>query len=797
VSTDPETGVRGFRTIRARLLFWVLLVTVPIYAAVLYSSYQSAAKRLEAGAARDADELATRVASGLDTVIRPIEGAVRTVAYQLEEVDPPREQYALRIHGILAAWPEVYGSTIAVEVDQREASRPFAPYYFRRGGRIEHSDLALDSYAYRELPWYRRAADSRQPVWSLPYFDAGGGETWMVTYSVPFFRKSTGERALAGVVTADLDLAWVGEAAQRVALGTVGVGWIASPPGAHSFVAAIGDTTRRLGGGASPIDEVKARELAERMISEHEGFSLAPAGLTNEPVYLSVQTLETLDWRLIFAIPKRELLAEAHQLLELQLWLGAAGLLLLVTAIFSVAARVSRPIHALAEAVDRAEEGHLEFDLPQVATRDETGVLTAALRRLRDSLKRHVELRAETLAAESRLGHELQIAARIQQSMLPHGVAAVSPPGTRVAATLIPAKQVGGDFYDYFLLRDGRLLFTVGDVSDKGIPAALFMARLTGLLRVLGNAGTSPERLLADLNARLVDGNDACMFATLGCGVLDLGNGRLQYASAGHEPPLVRRANGSVLTLAVENGPAVGIDAEVEYRLAEEHLAPGDTLVLYTDGVTEAEAGEGTQLGAARLAGLIAADAEPEGLVARIASAAMQHVAAAPAADDLTALAVTLRPDSVLGWADDTGEHWRITPAATAVGIQQAQLWLRAALIARAVPPEHIDDAELIAEEMLTNIVSNNASRADKLDLTVELSLTRETIALGFRDDGAAFDPLAHVAPQLDAAIAEREIGGLGIHLVTQLAAQAHYGFVDGFNVLQIRLAIKPARHGE
>src|SRR5512138_341487 len=119
-----------FRTVRGRLLFWVLAVTVPIYAAALYTSYHASAQRLEAGAARDADELAARLAAGLDAVIRPIEGGIRTVAQQLEEVDPPPGQYGLRIRGILAAWPEVYGSTIATEVAAGDTrKRAFAPYY--------------------------------------------------------------------------------------------------------------------------------------------------------------------------------------------------------------------------------------------------------------------------------------------------------------------------------------------------------------------------------------------------------------------------------------------------------------------------------------------------------------------------------------------------------------------------------------------------------------------------------------------------------------------------------------------
>jgi hypothetical protein len=110
------------------MLFWILAVVMPIYAGALYMSYQATAQRLEGGAERDADDLAARLAAGLDAVIRPIEGGVRTVAYQLEEVSPPTSQFPQRIRGILAAWPDVYGSTIAVEVNDKDArGRPFAP----------------------------------------------------------------------------------------------------------------------------------------------------------------------------------------------------------------------------------------------------------------------------------------------------------------------------------------------------------------------------------------------------------------------------------------------------------------------------------------------------------------------------------------------------------------------------------------------------------------------------------------------------------------------------------------------
>src|SRR6187200_2623433 len=122
----------GFASIRGRMMFWIPAATMPIYAGALYMSYQATAQRLEDDAERDADELAARLAAGMDAVIRPIEGGIRTVASQLEEIDPPREQYPARIRGILAAWPDVYGSTIAVEVANEKAAarQPYAPYLF-------------------------------------------------------------------------------------------------------------------------------------------------------------------------------------------------------------------------------------------------------------------------------------------------------------------------------------------------------------------------------------------------------------------------------------------------------------------------------------------------------------------------------------------------------------------------------------------------------------------------------------------------------------------------------------------
>jgi sigma-B regulation protein RsbU (phosphoserine phosphatase) len=781
------------------MLFWILAVTIPIYAGALYLAYETTARRLEAGAERDADELAGRLAAGLDGVIRPIEGAIRTVAYQLEEVDSPRAEYERRIRGVLSAWPDVYGSTIAVETGNAVGNiEPYAPYLFRRGGSIGFSDLARDSYAYRDLPWYRRAADSKRPIWSLPYFDAGGGETWMVTYSMPFFRRlPDARREFAGVVTADLDLNWVQSAAAGIALGSIGMGWLSSPPGAQPFVAPIGDTAGRIAQFDRSMQQEAIRRAGEAMLAGRITLAPVPQGLTARPAYLAVRNLQTLEWRLMLVIPQRELLAGARALLNQQLSLGAIGLAVLIAAIWLVAAAVAHPIRALAQTVGGASEEDLDFQLPETRRRDEVGVLTEALRRMRSSLQRHIQLRAESLAEHARLEHDLEIAASIQQSMLPrHASAAALPAAVHVAAALLPAKQVGGDLYDYFATADGDILFAIGDVSDKGIPAALFMARLSALLRVLGAAGELPDRLLAGINARLVEGNEACMFVTVGCGLIDVNTGRVRYASAGHEAPLVRHLEGTVTPLGGENGPALGIDADVDYQLGEGFVAPGDTLVLFTDGVTEADAEDGSQFGHERLESLLreAPDGDPPALVKRIVDTVSAHASGYHATDDLTVLAVGLRPAEVTVRRSDDAVHWVIEPDVSSAGIRQAQHWLHAILAARNVAPGRIGDVELIAEELLTNVARAAGSRQGGVHLSLECALTPSDIRLTFRDDGPQFDPVAADSPELDVDIADREVGGLGILLVRKLADHCRYSRADGWNIVEIRVGRAPLK---
>ena len=207
------------------------------------------------------------------------------------------------------------------------------------------------------------------------------------------------------------------------------------------------------------------------------------------------------------------------------------------------------------------------------------------------------QLTIET-AHRQKLENELQVARDIQMAMLPRQVdGGITAGRCRISAQLRPAREVGGDFYCVFPVGTHELVFAIGDVSGKGVPAALFMARACTLLESIGNDEHSPDQIMHRINQALCRNNDACMFVTIVCGVLDTHSGALNYTCAGHDPPVLIRQGGSVSPnvriMDNSGGPLVGIVESAEYTLSTTRLQPGETLLLYTDGITEALSSEG------------------------------------------------------------------------------------------------------------------------------------------------------------------------------------------------------------
>jgi phosphoserine phosphatase RsbU/P len=265
-------------------------------------------------------------------------------------------------------------------------------------------------------------------------------------------------------------------------------------------------------------------------------------------------------------------------------------------------------------------------------------------KRLRDEVRAHL----------ARLEEELDAARQLQLSMVP-GVfpAPTAERPVEVFAMMEPAREIGGDLYDFFYTDDGRLCFVIGDVSGKGVPAALFMARTKNLVRIvvdlLKQGGGDPRAadIVRRVNRELCRDNDNLMFVTIFLGVLRPDTGHLQFCNAGHTAPYLVRSN-EVVALDGPRGRPLGIRPESSYESGELNLAAGDTLYLFTDGITEADDGRNMLFSEQRLVAALrqAAGASAIEVVTKVENEVRAHTGIAPRSDDMTAMAIRLVPSS-------------------------------------------------------------------------------------------------------------------------------------------------------
>lgn len=302
---------------------------------------------------------------------------------------------------------------------------------------------------------------------------------------------------------------------------------------------------------------------------------------------------------------------------------------------------IARPITQLTRMSRRIAEGDLAQRIDTRAG-GEIGSLAASFNEMARRLSESIEELKTTTAAKERIERELEIARDIQLSMVPR----TFPPFPdrrefNVYATLSPAREVGGDFYDFFYVDDDHVCFAVGDVSGKGVPAALFMAVSRTLLRVIGSETTDPGQIVTRLNRDLCRDNDACMFVTLFCGVLDIRTGRVHYCNAGHELPFLVGADG-VRQIEKAGGTVLGLLESGKYESGSVDLRPGERLFLFTDGVTEAEDMAGDFFGVERVGAFLANSACPtlEASVQELVAEVRRFTAGAPQSDDITILAL-------------------------------------------------------------------------------------------------------------------------------------------------------------
>src|SRR5499426_1105685 len=560
-------------------------------------------------------------------------------------------------------------------------------------------------------------------------------------------------------------------------------GMIASYPGAMASRPVLVEVRTLLDQieAAYPVISARQREVLDLQRSGQHQKAHALLNVLND-IQRTVQTeREVLQNKMaeLSAASVQDVALRQRYVLWLTITATVSTVLLGLVVAALITDRLTQPARLLASAVRDVQKGNLNVQLP-VRSTDEVGALT-------DSFNFFVqELRAKEQIKQTfgKIESELKIAHEIQMSMVPKTFPAFPERSEfDIFATLVPAKEVGGDLYDFFFLDDDHLCFAVGDVSDKGVPASLFMAVTKTLFRATARTGSTPGEILARLNTEICRDNESCMFVTFFCGVLDVRTGQVDYSNGGHNLPYYLHHDGvSPLKNAV--GGALGLVEQSPYASGRMVLAPGEALLLYTDGVTEAIDLSETLYSDQRLAQFLETNrrSAPRQIIGDLVSDVRQFAGAAPQSDDITVLALRY-----FGTTEKMREELETKLHNKLVELRRFNQTLMEFGQHHGLAPTVVHDLNLALEEILTNIISYGYLDGQEHEIRVRLSARPGEVKAEVEDDGQSFNPLAAPEPHTAKALEERTIGGLGIHLVRTLMDGLEYKRQADRNILTIR----------
>jgi len=569
-------------TLSTRLIIWVGVPAALLFAGVLGLSSARSLQRVVAETESRARTTARFYAARLDGQLKAAAEIPQMHARAMESgAFKTKGEVEGYLRGVVENNPQIYGSCIVFKPYGFDpAENGYGPYFYRTAeGAIEFVQLAGADYNYFQWHWYREPRDLGRAIWTEPYFDDGGGNVLMTTRSVPFRR----DELFWGVATIDIALTQLMAEMKQLNIGRTGYAFIISKTGRFLSYPDESKVMKAMIQDVSP-------NLANMMRNGEEGFIQLADPLRGEDAWIAFAPIEAGNLALALVYPKKEVLSKALDLRKEQLALGAIGVLGLLGALIFVARSVTKPIGQLARAAQLVADGDLEQRLSVSSPTEEVRDLMNSFNKMtRDLQMRMQELRYTTTVKE-RFEGELNAARSIQMSLVPKKFPAFPDrPEIDVHALLRPAREIGGDLYDFFFLDKEWLCFLIGDVSGKGVPAALFMAVTKTLLKASSSRRLPMAQVMEQVNEELCEQTDSGMFVSLIYGHLNIRTGEIEFTNAGHPAPyLLAGADHSVRAIRSEKDVAVGAMAGLDYHSTSLQLAPGDTLFFYTDGVTEA-----------------------------------------------------------------------------------------------------------------------------------------------------------------------------------------------------------------
>ena len=765
-----------------RLSLYLLLATAAIFAALAGVFARFGTQREERLVALYAslrmENFADKVIDDFDNIERIISMSASDAVEALDN----KSTILAFVEKLVKSDSLIMGGCIAVVPEALpQLGRGLLMEYVSRGadGQWQAKHLGDSTYNYTRMPWYTDAVSNGQPVWSKPYFDKGGGNRLMVTYSYPLKNKS--DQVIA-VLTADVSVNDLTGEIDRLKPAENGFAFIIDKD--KMFI-----TNPEKNKVLLTDNDVYDADRGWRMVNTEAKGESDIANCTShirrdgKDLLVVYHRIRNTDWMICSVMPYSSITSSLDLVTFKAVGLLIIGLLILALLIRIVIINSMRPLEKLTGTAELISAGDLDTPLPDMKSTDEIGRLNNAFADMQRSLKLQMERLVETTKAKEHVESELHIAKSIQMGLVPHTFSPFPEwDGLELYAMLQSAREVGGDLYDFFI-RDSHLFFAIGDVSGKGVPASLFMAVTRTLFRMSANMTDSPCQIVTTINDTIVKDNDECMFVTMFVGMLDLNTGTLRFCNAGHNPAVLADSRGARFMREAENIP-VGVMGGFEYTEETVQLRDDEMLLLYTDGLTEAENARKELFGDDRLLQLMSTDTHqsPKDAVERLKTAVAEFADGVDQSDDLTMLC--LRLDSCV----EPMEEIILTNS-------MSEIEKLPAVTVRLARRFGFDEAcrnrlNLILEEALVNVIDYAYPKGESGE--IELRILHDAagkIIFRISDSGTPFDPTLGGNADIQADIEERPIGGLGIFLIKNLSDNVSYSRVDGRNVLTIKVS--------
>lgn len=628
------------RSFAGRVSAYIIALIMIIFCVVMVLFYKVAREKIIDSSVRHSTSMLTNMSQQIEAQLQSVAHSIDNTVWIAEANINNQDSIKSLLKHDLQNNPLIIGGSVAYEPDTINGQERLRMIYASKGDSgIVFNEIGCEHYYYPDMDWYQTPKKLKQGYWSEPYLDKGAGNVIMATYSRPLINSA---EEVYAIYTADISLLHFSDLMEKIQPFRDSYSFMLSRNGyyiTHRKKERILHETIFSRAVADKNSDYE--HIGRAMVAGESGSHMFDNDL--ERSYAIYTPVSNIGWSICNVGKQDVLLADLNAATRSIIFIFIIGAFCLFLCTVLIIKRLMKPLEGFALSAKEVAHGNFEVHLPEIQSEDEMKALHDSFAYMQQSLTAYIAKLKQTTASKERIESELNIAHKIQMGMLPR----IFPPfperaDVELHATLKPAKEVGGDLYDFFIL-DEKLYFTIGDVSGKGVPASLFMAVTRTLFRNISRSSLCAAEIVCQMNESIAQQNDSNMFVTLFVGILELQNGKLDYCNAGHNPPILVASDGAVTWLKSKKSQlAVGIFDEIVYTSELTTLESGTKLFCYTDGIVEAENTEQELYREDRLLKTLSVhhECDVQRLTEQVLESVAGHVLNAEQSDDLTVLVI-------------------------------------------------------------------------------------------------------------------------------------------------------------